>query len=192
MKPYCLLIFATSLLFLGSCKGSRQAASTTDYTEDLSTWRIKKEAPAASDKTLDENRDNTGTGNAGISRGIEKPLPLPGKAVNQNIDEAIMALAQKNAEVTSTRGYRILVYSGSDREKAREIYRELMLSEEVDQNFDSPNWQVKAGSFLDRLQAHEKYIELKETYPQAIIIPQVIEVNPQKYLKDASEDEERG
>lgn len=72
----------------------------------------------------------------------------------------------------STKGYRILVYSGSEQKKAkneaqsrRNTIHSSFPNMEVSISYSSPVWRVKAGNFRNREQAAQALSEMKSRFP---------------------------
>lgn len=76
-------------------------------------------------------------------------------------------------------GFRVQVYSGSDRAQANEIMQ--MLQHQwpdygVYLRFDAPNFKVRIGNFKSRLQAQYIFNLLATDYPNLFLVPE--KVNP--------------
>ncbi len=79
-------------------------------------------------------------------------------------------------------GYRIVLFTGSDRNKAIiERGKALKLLEgkntEVYMNYQQPYFKVKVGNFYDRITAYTTYLMLKESIPTALLVPEIIDLN---------------
>ena len=102
-------------------------------------------------------------------------------------------LAQRNERVLEEQGilgYTIQVYSGPSRGKSEEIRDELLLrfDEKTKRGYDRPNYKVKIGEFLTKMEAYELYLLLKDDYPQPLIIPDMIKVDMDKYLLESEKN----
>jgi hypothetical protein len=76
-------------------------------------------------------------------------------------------------------GFRVQVYSGTDRNQANEIMQ--MLQHQwpdygVYLRFDAPNFKVRIGDFKSRLQAQYIFNLLATDYPNLFLVPE--KVNP--------------
>jgi hypothetical protein len=83
-------------------------------------------------------------------------------------------------------GYRIVLYTGSDRQKAIfERGRALKLLENSDtrvyMNYQRPYFKVKVGNFYDRTTAFPTYKKLKAAIPTALLVPDIIELDKVQY-----------
>lgn len=79
-----------------------------------------------------------------------------------------------NEQIKAIQGYTIQVYAGDSRELAFKTKNELyayfpLASPEV--HYDLPNYTVRAGKFLDKIEAYSMYAAIKKVIPQAIIRP---------------------
>lgn len=71
-------------------------------------------------------------------------------------------------------GYTVQCYKGSSREEALQISKRLYAAYpqiEPEVSYDVPNYTVRLGKFLDKLEAYFAYAAIKKHMPQAIIRP---------------------
>lgn len=77
-------------------------------------------------------------------------------------------------------GYRIVLYTGSDRQKAVfEKGKALKLLDnetEVYMNYQRPYFKVKVGNYYNRISAYSTYLKLKSAIPTALLVPEVIDL----------------
>ncbi len=107
---------------------------------------------------------------------------LPNRHDNVQMDTLMSALYEFNKTVKSVQGYRISVYSGSDRQEAQKIENniERNLQERADMSYDKPNFRVRVGSFIQRLEAYKTYKKLHKVYPNAIIVLDKINIDARR------------
>jgi len=157
MHTYRLII----LLLLVACKASTPTSSGV-YSEDLSIHRpVMIETEGASESTDQEVK-------------FETYVPLTGHIRNE-LDSIGKVALNQNKEGRRIDGYVIQVYSGSSREDAnnsRYKMGELFPELSPKMSYRQPNFRVKAGKFVDRLKANRIYQEVKESFPNAILIPE--------------------
>jgi hypothetical protein len=144
------------------------ASSGSKYSEDVSVWRPKTDAPVTEVKT---------TTTADAQRG-PTPYVEPKLAVNKKLDAVLDSIDRINLSRRSVDGFTIQVYSGK-REEAMSTKRQLAstlgISSEV--QFTEPIFRVKAGKYYSRLDAQRDYVEIKKHFPSAIVIPDRISIN---------------
>jgi hypothetical protein len=141
------------------------------YDEDLSVYRPKynkKKTDVASSTT--KTTGNTST----KSTPTDKPMH-----VNQKLDEASDAMANKNKNIKFANGFRIQIYVGNDKKSADDvkinIYQNFQeLNPYISYNF--PTYKIRVGDFLNRMDAERYLTQLKETYPGSIILPDKVEI----------------
>lgn len=143
------------LLIVASCGKSTVPTKTVDtgklsmYDEDISMVRPKYEAKP--EVILEPTRV--------IS--VEKSgIVTPPPHANQQIQEAIDAIAEKNKAVAQTQGYRIQVFSGNNRneyEQARGYILQHFPTFETYVSYSQPTYRLKVGDFLTKADA-EKYL----------------------------------
>lgn len=107
---------------------------------------------------------------------------LPNRHDNVQMDTLMSALYEFNKTVKSVQGYRISVYSGSDRQEAQKIENniERNLQERAEMSYDKPNFRVRVGSFIQRLEAYKTYKKLHKVYPNAIIVLDKINIDARR------------
>ncbi|MDX1904401.1 MAG: SPOR domain-containing protein [Thermonemataceae bacterium] len=84
-------------------------------------------------------------------------------------------------------GYRVQLYAGTSREEGNRIKGialNLQKDEETELTFDRPKYKVLSGNFLNREDARELYKFFKRRFPEAAIVPAMVEV-----VKNATPDE---
>ncbi len=162
-----LLLFAVSLsLAYASCTAQKKntAQPIKEFKEDFSSFRPKYEF-------ADENK----------STSENKPIKsLPPK---NNIDVLLKAkldsLYTYNQKIVSADGYRILIYNGTSSEEARQqrnsIYS-IMPFDKTYTEWKSPNFKVKAGDYIDKLEAYSAYARIVKVFPNAIVVPDKVNI----------------
>jgi hypothetical protein len=159
-------------IFMMSC-ATHQSTTTSStqagkYSEDLSVVRPKLEAPK-SDTVV--QTDNARKQTAYVE---------PKAAITQQLDEVLDSISAINKTQKFIDGFTIQVYSGSKREEALNIKKQLNASlpdVESEVQYVQPNFRVKAGRYLHRLDAQKDYMTLKHHFPNAIVIPDKISIN---------------
>lgn len=95
------------------------------------------------------------------------------KKVNARID----SLAEINKKYSTMDGYRILVYTGTSSDEAQKI-RQLVYAYNSDLNvytqYKQPSHRVKVGDFTNRVEANYILNDLKQSFPNAMIVPDQI------------------
>ena len=150
---YCGLII---LAFLVSCKGTQVPTSTAPYSEDLSIHRPELKTSVDKTQVLEEEY-----------------TPTDGH-IKTELDSIMQVSLTQNMEGKIVNGYIIQVYTGNNRSQANEIFQTLDeyfpdLNAKI--SYHQPNFRVEAGQFLDRLTAHRIYKDVKEEFPNALLVP---------------------
>lgn len=152
------------LLSLFNC--SPKVVKTTtkeDYKEDLSAVRPPIDSvvvEAASEK-------------------IKEPYVKPSNDITRELGSLVDSLSvdNKNKRVNF---YTIQVYVGSNRNEANEarsrVYN-VIPDETPKLEYSQPNYRVKVGTFIDRLDAHKTLTKLKNTFPGAILLTERANIN---------------
>ena len=160
-----------ALLVLAACSPKVSTTTTTKsggkYSEDLSGLRTGIIQPAdtskkaADVKPLDGKRDP--------AQYVEAR-----HAINKSLDAVLDSIDRINLSEGVVDGFTIQVYSGVKREEALNVKKQLSTALpdlDADVQFVQPNFRVRTGKYIDRLEAHKDYMAIKRYFPNAIVIP---------------------
>ncbi|HEY9487343.1 MAG TPA: SPOR domain-containing protein [Chryseosolibacter sp.] len=171
MRHLLLLLFGSLFIFGCSSKitTSGPSSGSGKYSEDLSIWRPEAE------KVMDSSRIST----APPSRTRTNQYVEAKYAINEQVDTILDSIHEENLSRGAIDGFTIQVYSGIKREDALNIKKKLSqslpdLDSEVE--YRQPNFRVRTGKYLTRLQAQKDYLAVKGYFPNAIVIPDRIEI----------------
>ena len=105
----------------------------------------------------------------------QKPTPItPIHAITDQLDYLLACKKVANEQIKHIPGYTIQVYAGGSREAAFRASHKLYLhypALKPEVKYDLPNYTVRIGHFLDKLEAYTVYAAIKQCMPQAIIRP---------------------
>jgi hypothetical protein len=76
-------------------------------------------------------------------------------------------------------GFTIQLYSGKQQDEALNVKKQIaqaMPEIDADILFSQPNFRVRAGKYISRLEAQKDYIAVKRLFPNAILIPERIPI----------------
>lgn len=168
---YILIGLVTSL-FMAGCASkvtTSGTAGTGKYSEDLSVWRPESVAKDDTAKAVSTTPERTRTNTY-----IE-----PRYAVTGEVNTILDSIYRDNLSKGFIDGYTIQVYSGVKREDALNVKKKLTQSLpdiESDVQYRQPNFRVRTGKYLTRLEAQKDYLAVKKYFPNAIVIPDRIEI----------------
>ncbi|UBM57655.1 hypothetical protein LAG90_12600 [Marinilongibacter aquaticus] len=163
--------FALIFLFASCAKKitSRTQSSKVDgYSEDLSIVR-----PHVDEQKLDEQPSEKKETDLSKFK-LEEP-----KNDNEQIDRAVMSLANYNARLTEGPGFRIQVFSGnsrSDFESAKGYLLEHFPELEIYESYSQPTYRIKVGDFLKRMDAERYYAALLDRFNSSKVVMDRIDV----------------
>ncbi len=159
------------LFLLFSCASgvSQKSGSknTNSYKEDLSSFRPRINP----DSLLKENE---------AANASNKSLPLiPTSDITDELNKKLFSVSENAPSIA--KGYRINLYSGTSREEATIIKKkaEQLTQASIYIQFRTPNFRVKAGDAINRLEASYLLSQLKNEFPGAVIVPDDININLQ-------------
>lgn len=163
-----LIVGMVGLLLLASCKGGSKVTSSSTpkkVEEDLSKYVYQPKA------TVPVKTDNPTTANlSGISFD---------KQINGHINSIMDSIAVSNRRYHSAPGYRIMVYSGNSSIESADVRKEVYewsREYEVYTQYKQPAFRVKVGNFEDRISANYVFSDLVKFFPNAVIIPDQIDI----------------
>ena len=168
---HLLIVVSGSILFFGCA--SRVTTSGTagagKYSEDLSVWRPEAQY------TVDSAAANALPERTRTNRYVEAKY-----AVNNQVDAVLDSIYDQNLDKGFIDGYTIQVYSGIKREDALTNKKKMSTSLpdlESEVEYMQPNFRVRTGKYLTRLEAQKDYLAVKRYFPNAIVIPDRIPLN---------------
>jgi len=164
----------SAALYMGSCasvKSQNSSDSKQGYKEDLSIFRPRYIANATD--TPSNSKSISTMGKVTSQKDVTKQL-------NLKID----SLAAKNKRMKFAQGFRVLVYTGNSSEEVKKIkakLRGILLSdEEIYDEYKQPTFRLKAGDCYTRLEAFYILNKLQKDFPNAIIVPDQINMAKEK------------
>ncbi len=133
------------------------------YSEDLAVHRIIFLTTQQPAEKAQEKQDNK-----------KAVHVVPAYTITGRLDQLLLHQKLANESVQQIPGYIIQVYAGASREAAFKARNKLYvhypnLRPEV--KYDLPNYVVRIGSFLEKLEAYTMYMVIKKHFSQAIIRP---------------------
>lgn len=119
-------------------------------------------------------------------------LRAPGDTINLQINRILSEIAESNKSFTKTSGYRIQVYSGTDRRQALHVFDTLKEVIEMQSYyiFERPYHKVKIGDFISKIEAYKFYISISEIFEDAIIVLDEIKILKKPYDPDKEEEDD--
>lgn len=105
----------------------------------------------------------------------EEPVTLQ-EDITEKLNEKLHQSSQFYSQY-DLNGFRVLAYSGSNRERAYEVrdklhslLEQLSVKEEISLVYEQPNYKVKVGAFISKFEANALWVKLKSEFPSAILI----------------------
>lgn len=164
MRNSGIIIFCLSLLVVG-CKTSTVTRTSSAYHEDLSGLRPVLE-DAKEDRRDTLTSPSTSSTTATFSRHIKDEL-----------DSVNRIIIERNKAQNYANGYTVQIYTGGDRQAANDALSKAdSLYPDLDPqiSYMQPSYKVKVGQYVDRLEAHQVFEEIKKEFPFALLIPERI------------------
>ena len=147
------------------------SAGAGKYSEDLSVWRPEATVPSDTGTTKSSGHPE---------QRIRTDRYIPARyAVNEQVDAVLDSIHEQNLSRRAVDGYTIQVYSGTKREDALNVKKRMSQSLpdlESDVQYRQPNFRVRTGKYFTRLEAQKDYLAVKRHFPNAILIPDRIEL----------------
>ncbi len=169
-----LLVFA-----LFSCAkkvvlvAEKKQEKVVDYQEDLSEFRF----------LLDPEKEILVTENTTLQEAKITSEPM---YINDKIDALLAKRTEKNKGIKYANGFRIQLYVGRDRKTADDakifIYQNYPTINPY-LTYSLPIYKLKVGDFITRPDAERVLNQLKDQYPEAMILSEKIDVK-KSFLKE--------
>lgn len=134
-------------------------------------WRPEAVLPA-------DSANISSSGNPEVRIRTDRYVPAR-YAVNEQVDAVLDSIHDQYLDRGAIDGYTIQVYSGTKREDALNVKKRMSQSLpelESDVQYRQPNFRVRTGKYLTRLEAQKDYLAVKRHFPNAIVIPDRIEL----------------
>jgi hypothetical protein len=169
-KSNFLLLLICFLPFLTSCAtGSRVSkGKSATFKDDVSRYR-----PAFDFEAGDV------TGND-VKADLKRPAATPVNDVTYKLNNLLDSMQIRTSEQRLIQGYTVQVYSGNSREAANEakslVYK-IFPESRPETTYVQPNYKVKVGKYLNRVEAQKIYARLKNDFPGAMVIPEKISLS---------------
>lgn len=157
--PYRFLVFLL-LINASSCTSLTQMQRGT-YSENLGKHRKTFKA------TNQEITENVQNYQEQAHRGSLE-------AVTEQLDELLAHKKIAHKRIKHITGYTIQIYAGGSKEaafKARNKLHMYFPSFQAEIKYNLPNYTVRVGRFLDKLEVNSVYAMIKKYIPQAIVRP---------------------
>jgi hypothetical protein len=162
----------SGVLLFGCAPGNVPAKSAKSDTlkDNISDFRPKYPATASAARPATAARPGTGDAAA---------AGVPSGDITGKLNVILDSIAIRNRAIRFAQGYRVLIYSGTNREEATKARnRSYAKFPDIIPHYDyaQPNHRVKVGDFVDRLEAQRVYAGLIAEFPSALIVPDRIEI----------------
>ncbi|MFT5619606.1 MAG: hypothetical protein ACI85I_002853 [Arenicella sp.] len=121
---------------------------------------------------------------------VEKAQVItPSKNINSELENKLTNIRYYNGTIPKIKGYRILVYTGSDLAvaKSKETKLKMTYGQEmgrIELKYVAPNYVLKYGTYYSRLKAYEVYTKLIEDFPSLIVVSEIIKFDRNNFLVD--------
>jgi len=154
--------------------------SISKYSEDLSKVR-----PHYSTVATSSNENKPKTSENLKSKTLEKSTI----EVTDKLQIILDTIANHNKAIRSAPGYRVQIYVGESRDEALQARNKSysIFPDETPHLMPTlPSYRVRVGDFMDRLEAQKVYKTLVKEFPNALIVPDKIEIK--KFADEKAED----
>lgn len=97
----------------------------------------------------------------------------------QDVEAETPQVSEKKGIKTTAPGYRVQIYSGSDRSKAyaeQGKFKRMFADLDTYISYDEPNFRVKVGDFTNRREAQELMNALKKNFSSVFLFPETVNV----------------
>lgn len=174
-SPWVLVLKWCTVFILYGCVSAQKTASQSDSSTTRKSIftdnDIEKYIP------LFEPLENNTVVNLSTKTKTKDKLPPPQTDRLQYLADSI---TQSNKKLRYKEGFRIVVYSGTDKEQAnlaKEKVYKIIPNADIYTQFRQPIYRVKVGDYSDRLEAYRvKEKVLGKAFPNAIVIAETVNI----------------
>jgi hypothetical protein len=166
--------FILAVVVMAACSSKVSTTTTSSssggYSEDLSILRPKTTVPTDTNKLSTTNTTGNNTNTVYLE---------PRHTVNAQLDAVLDSIDRINLANGMVDGFTIQLYSGKQQEEALNVKKQIaqaMPELSADIQFSQPNFRVRAGKYINRLEAQKDYMMVKRLFPNAILIPERIPI----------------
>ncbi|OFY65546.1 MAG: hypothetical protein A3H98_02705 [Bacteroidetes bacterium RIFCSPLOWO2_02_FULL_36_8] len=159
---FCISCAGTQTQTSSNSTGKKNTGGSYGYNEDITGLRQKYPDAKNSSKSV----------------AVYKAPPLNTQYDDSKEVDSLIQVRPNNEEQV-TQGYRVLVFSGSDRTEAmekRKLASKIIPDVTTYLFYNQPYFKVKIGDFLTRIEAQQIYNLAKKDFPEALIISDKINV----------------
>ena len=160
------IVFLTSLIIAGSCASVKpQKHKKYKFDDDLTNFRPSYQISDTLYQAVNIKLIDT--------------LIIPEKHINSSLDAVLVRISENNKDLKIP-VYRVQVFSNIDREKAKQAKRDVyqkFLDVDVSIDYYSPNFRIRVGYFIHRLNAYRMYIALKDDFKNVLIVPEKVRIS---------------
>ena len=170
MNRFFNTILVSSLfILLGAASCNKKAIPVksdervTDFSDDLSRYRPKVEAPM--ELNITESQSVLANG-----------ALVSANDISDKINVVLDTISVRNKRRGYVEGYTILVYSGTSRAEAERVRNRLYdivgIDNVRDLQYVLPTYFVKTGKFFEQIEGQTSYLKIRSYYPNATIVPE--------------------
>ncbi len=159
-----------------ACKSASTVTYAPPFTMDLSAYRPEVAEPEQTSNSV------VNTVNATTSVQNTQIVSISG-TVQAQLNAMREAIAASNKNLKFSQGFRLVIYSGSNRDEANKVMANVrkITTEIPELVYEQPNFRVKLGNFFNKTDAFALYTQIKSVYPHAVITNERITIPLEKY-----------
>ena len=173
------LLAILSFLILSNCVAQKNnKAKDFAYSEDLSPTRPRYNP--ADTRPQEESKEPKEDKSKPVKGTIKTAVTGSLRSIYSADDTLALkfdSLATINKKILYTKGYRIQIYNGSNKEAITQIKTKVysrLPDIDIYTTFWQPNYKVKAGDFMSKIEAYQALGELLKDFSSALVVPDEI------------------
>jgi hypothetical protein len=162
-------IVAAIFLYLFGFAANNTAIAQSQLADDpeIASYRIRFNPVAQANKQESQTSSNV------------KGKPQSKLEVTRRLHASLDSVFDGNKQVKYAQGYRILVYSGTDKtamnQLKEKVYR-LFPNGEVYTVFKQPEYRILYGDFIDKIHAYNHLVKIQTLVTDALIVQEKINI----------------
>lgn len=173
-------VMLSGSLISSSCVAQKNKNKDFAYSEDVSPTRPRYNPadtrPQEEPKEAKESKPDKTKNNPTVKKPVDGSLRSI-FSVDDTLALKFDSLAIYNKKVLYTQGYRIQLYNGTNKDGITQIKTKVythLPDIDIYTTFIQPNYKVKAGDFMSKIEAYQALGELLKDFPTALVVPDQI------------------
>ncbi|WP_207432856.1 sporulation protein [Sabulibacter ruber] len=162
-----------------SCAATGSSSGTSDGNGSASVETRSTKKSGGTATNIDTRKYRTTFPAAPSNSSAPAAPAAPTNHVREQVSLLMDSVAQVNRNIKYAAGYRILAYTGVERQTAMNLRNNIIrrLPEEKDYlTYKQPTYQLKIGDYFTRVEAQAALAKIQDLLPNALLVQETINI----------------